>query len=101
MTFPSKGWGTAMSGDTQSTTEPNESVTLFVNYIDPSKNASYGGRITNGLVKGQGSSAMRYLIWNPAFNLGKYKVNGVKQPSIFTPYSQLNTSTNKFVENVD
>jgi hypothetical protein len=96
LNFPSKGWGSAMSGDTQSTTEPNQPVTLFINYADESINKIYGGRITNGLIKGQGSSAMRYLIWNVAFNLNKYKIDGKKQDSIFTPNKFLDADTNKF-----
>lgn len=75
--------------------------TLFINYADQEKNKIYGGRINNGLVKGQGSSAMRYLIWNTAFQLNKFKdgegKDAVKVKSVFTPYEDLDTTTNKFV----
>lgn len=75
--------------------------TLFINYADQEKNKIYGGRINNGLVKGQGSSAMRYLIWNTAFQLNKFKdgegEDAVKVKSVFTPYEDLDTTTNKFV----
>ena len=75
--------------------------TLFINYADQEKNKIYGGRINNGLVKGQGSSAMRYLIWNTAFQLNKFKdgegEDAVKVKSVFTPYEDLDTTANKFV----
>jgi hypothetical protein len=38
--------------------------TLFLNYADPELNNKYGGRLTHGQIKGQGSSAKRYLWWN-------------------------------------
>lgn len=71
--------------------------TLFINYADQAINKIYGGRINNGLVKGQGSSAMRYLIWNTTFQLNKFKDNEIKVKSVFTPYEDLDTSTNKFI----
>lgn len=71
--------------------------TLFINYADQEINKIYGGRINNGLVKGQGSSAMRYLIWNTAFQLNKFKDEGTKIKSVFTPYEDLDTATNKFI----
>lgn len=71
--------------------------TLFINYADQAINKIYGGRINNGLVKGQGSSAMRYLIWNTAFQLNKFKDGGTKVKSVFTPYEDLDTATNKFI----
>lgn len=71
--------------------------TLFINYADQAINKIYGGRINNGLVKGQGSSAMRYLIWNTAFQLNKFKDGETKVKSVFTPYEDLDTATNKFI----
>ncbi len=71
--------------------------TLFINYADQAINKIYGGRINNGLVKGQGSSAMRYLIWNTAFQLNKFKDGGTKVNSVFTPYEDLDTTTNRFI----
>ena len=71
--------------------------TLFINYADQAINKIYGGRINNGLVKGQGSSAMRYLIWNTAFQLNKFKDGGTKVKSVFTPYEDLDTTTNRFI----
>lgn len=71
--------------------------TLFINYADQKKNKIYGGRINNGLVKGQGSSAMRYLIWNTAFQLNKFKDGETKVKSVFTPYEDLDIATNKFI----
>lgn len=79
----------------------NIRCTLFINYADQAKNKIYGGRINNGLVKGQGSSAMRYLIWNTAFQLNKFKdkvgEQEVKVKSIFTPYEDLDAAANKFI----
>lgn len=79
----------------------NIRCTLFINYADQAKNKIYGGRINNGLVKGQGSSAMRYLIWNTAFQLNKFKdkvgEQEVKVKSVFTPYEDLDAATNKFI----
>lgn len=71
--------------------------TLFINYADQAINKIYGGRINNGLVKGQGSSAMRYLIWNTAFQLNKFKDGETKVKSVFTPYEDLDTTTNRFI----
>lgn len=71
--------------------------TLFINYADQAINKIYGGRINNGLVKGQGSSAMRYLIWNTAFQLNKFKDGETKVKSVFTPYEDLDTATNRFI----
>lgn len=71
--------------------------TLFINYADQEKNKIYGGRINNGLVKGQGSSAMRYLIWNTTFQLNKFKDGETKVKSVFTPYEDLDIATNKFI----
>ena len=70
--------------------------TLFINYKDQDINREYGGRITNGLVKGQGSSAMRYLIWNTTFQLKKIKKDGSPLASVFTPYLNLDQDTNRF-----
>ena len=70
--------------------------TLFINYKDQNINREYGGRITNGLVKGQGSSAMRYLIWNTTFQLKKIKKDGSPLASVFTPYLNLDQDTNRF-----
>ena len=93
--FPNRSWvgedNTSGDQDKLAKTLP---VTLFINYKDIDINLKYGGRITKGLVKGQGSSAMRYLIWNVAYWLNKMKSG----KSIFTPYSELNTETNKFKE---
>lgn len=71
--------------------------TLFINYADQAINKIYGGRINNGLVKGQGSSAMRYLIWNTTFQLNKFKDGETKVKSVFTPYEDLDTTTNRFI----
>jgi len=82
---------------------------LFINYADESTNKSYGGRITNVRVRGQGTSAMRYFIWNVSTHLTKAKqyvtkddgtldlANTEKANSKFTPYSNLDENTNKFV----
>ena len=98
--FPNRAWG-GEDNDTppQETAQKNAHVTLFVNYIDEAINNQYGGRLTHGQVKGQGSSAMRYLIWNVTYALNKLKDNeGAKIKSPFIPYSQLDPETNTFIE---
>ena len=86
--FPHRFWG-GPDGDAPNVNK-NLPVTLFINYADQEINKNYGGRLTYGQVKGQGSSAMRYLIWNVTFALNKFKdENDKKIKSIFTPYSQL------------
>ena len=40
---------------------------------------------------------MRYLIWNTAFQLNKFKDGETKVKSVFTPYEDLDTATNKFI----
>lgn len=73
--------------------------TLFLNYADPELNNKYGGRLTHGQIKGQGSSAKRYLWWNLQFALNKLKdSNDKKIKSKFTPYSQMDPETNLFKE---
>lgn len=99
--FPNRAWG----GE-DNTDPPQESIqkklpaTLFIGYSDPAVNKQYGGRLTQGQVKGQGSSAMRYLIWNVTFALNKFKnESGQKIKSPFIAYSQLDPETNRFIEN--
>ena len=99
--FPNRFWGGA-DGDAP---EINKKLatTLFVTYADPIKNQQYGGRLTHGQVKGQGSSAMRYLIWNVTYALNKLKYTNSegtekKIKSLFTPYSQMDSETNMFKE---
>ena len=98
--FPNRFW----EPDSEDGTLDNDlckklPVTLFINYADSNINQRFGGRLTQGQVKGQGSSAMRYLIWNVTFALNKFKdAEKNKIKSVFTPYSQLNTDTNRFVE---
>ena len=109
---PSRAWG----GKDNADPHPNDNlpVTMFIGYNDESKNKKYGGRLTNTRVRGQGTSAMRYWIWNVATHLSKAKkyvanedgtpnTNSTeKAKSRFTPYSNLDTDTNKFTgkENV-
>ena len=82
-------------------------ATLFINYADEAINAQYGGRLNHGQVKGQGSSAKRYLWWNPQFALNKFKekVDDPENPgqkiekkikSEFLPYSTMNPDTYTF-----
>lgn len=95
--LPNRSWqnqnNTAGGQDKVAKTLP---CTLFINYKDENINREYGGRITNGLVKGQGSSAMRYLIWNTTFQLKKIKKDGSTLASVFTPYLNLDQDTNRF-----
>ena len=105
--LPTRAWG----GEDNSDPHPNDKcpVTLFINYIDSDKNKKYGGRLSNVRVRGQGTSAMRYWIWNPATHLNKvkkyikdettglYTTKTEKVNSEFIPYSNLDTETNQFV----
>ena len=90
--FPHRFWG---QEDNQSDNDANKEIpcTLIVNYADPIKNAKYGGVLDKLQCKGQGSSAMRYLIWNvnSSLNKFKYKENGEekKAKSTFKPFGQL------------
>lgn len=100
--FPHRAWG-GEDGSAESGIDKKLATTLFVTYADPTKNAQYGGRLTHGQVKGQGSSAMRYLIWNVTYALNKLKYKnseGVEKKikSTFTPYSQMDPETKVFKE---
>lgn len=96
--LPNRTWqGENNKPGDQDKAAKNIRCTLFINYTDQEKNKIYGGRINNGLVKGQGSSAMRYLIWNTTFQLNKFKDGETKVKSVFTPYEDLDTATNKFI----
>ena len=80
--------------------------TLFINYADEAINQQYGGRLNHGQIKGQGSSAKRYLWWNPQFALNKFKKKTTdpetgeevekKIKSEFLPYSTMNPDTYTF-----
>ena len=79
---------------------------MFINYADEAINQQYGGRLNHGQVKGQGSSAKRYLWWNPQFALNKFKKKTTdpetgeevekKIKSEFLPYSTMNPDTYTF-----
>ena len=96
--FPHRFWG---QEDNQSDNDANKKIpcTLIVNYADPIKNAKYGGILDKLQCKGQGSSAMRYLIWNvnSSLNKFKYKVDGEekKAKSTFKPFGQLWTEEDR------
>lgn len=70
--FPNRFWGQA---DNESDNDKNKKVpcTLVINYADPTTNLRYGGVLDKLQCKGQGSSAMRYLIWNVNSSLNKFK----------------------------
>ena len=91
VSFPNYTWD-----ETMEKTAKKNPATMFINYADPVINTQYGGRITNGQIKGQGSSAKRYLIWNVQNQFGKYKDDGID--SIFISYSPSNfdSDINKF-----
>lgn len=91
VSFPNYTWDDAMEDLAK-----EKPATMFIGYSDPVLNQQYGGRITNGQIKGQGSSAKRYLIWNVQNSFGKYKDDGID--SIFTSYSPANfdEDTNRF-----
>ena len=69
--FPNRGWG---KSDGEAKKDMVEfPITLFINYIDPQYNQEYGGKWTDLTLTAQGSSAMRYLIWNCQTAAGKFK----------------------------
>ena len=69
--FPNRGWG---KSDGKAKKDMAEfPITLFINYIDPQHNQEYGGKWTDLTLTAQGSSAMRYLIWNCQTAAGKFK----------------------------
>ena len=70
--FPNRFWG---QEDNLSDNDKNKKIpcTLIINYADPVKNAKHGGILDKLQCKGQGSSAMRYLIWNVNSSLNKFK----------------------------
>lgn len=87
-------------------------ATLFVNYANPAINQQYGGRLNWGQIKGQGSSAKRYLWWNLQFALNKFKekIDDPDNPgqkiekkikSEFRPYSTMDPDTKKFDLNAE
>ena len=71
--IPTRGWGGADDKTTNKKAMSKYPVTVFVNYADPAINNKYGGKIINGQMTSQGSSAMRYLIWNVQTALQKFK----------------------------
>lgn len=100
---PTRAWGGKDNSDPH--LNDNLATTIFINYADATTNATYGGRLTGARVRGQGTSAMRYWIWNPATHLTKakkYKEDGNANSgtedvkSTFIPNSYLDTETNTF-----
>ena len=73
--FPNRFWGFEDNSKDENANNANKKVpcTLIINYADPVKNAKYGGILDKLQCKGQGSSAMRYLIWNVNSSLSKFK----------------------------
>jgi hypothetical protein len=70
--FPNRFWG---QEDNLSDNDKNKKIpcTLVINYANPTTNIKYGGILDKLQCKGQGSSAMRYLIWNVNSSLNKFK----------------------------
>lgn len=91
VSFPNYTWDDSMEDLAK-----DNPATMFIGYKDPVLNQQFGGRINYGQIKGQGSSAKRYLIWNVQNSFGKYKDDG--NDSIFISYSPDNfdSDTNKF-----
>ena len=90
--FPNRFWG-GPDGDAEEDIDKNLWTTAFIGYADPNINVKYGGRLNKLQVKGQGSSAMRYLIWNVNSSLNKHKdAEDNKIKSEFTPNGLLSES---------
>lgn len=75
--FPNRGWGKE-DGEAKKDMAKLP-VTIFVNYIDPEINKQYGGKMVDQTLTAQGSSAMRYLIWNCQNAFGKFKDKRVNE----------------------
>ena len=69
--FPNRGWG--KSDGLAKKDMANYPVTLFINYVNSTLNQEFGGKWTDITLTAQGSSAMRYLIWNCQTAAGKFK----------------------------
>jgi hypothetical protein len=69
--FPNRGWGKADGAAKKDMAKLP--VTVFLNYINPEYNKQYGGKWVDITLTAQGSSAMRYLIWNCQTAAGKFK----------------------------
>lgn len=83
--FPNRFWG-GEDGSAEEDVDKKKHVAMFINYADPIINTQYGGRLNHLRIKGQGSSAMRYLIWNVGAQMKKHKDdNDESISSIFTP----------------
>lgn len=88
--FPNRFWG-GEDGNAEEDVNKKLWTSLFIGYADPEINVKYGGKLTKLQVKGQGSSAMRYLIWNVNSSLNKFKdENQKKLKSKFVPNGLLN-----------
>lgn len=88
--FPNRFWG-GEDGNAEEDVNKKLWTSLFIGYADPEINVKYGGKLTHLQVKGQGSSAMRYLIWNVNSSLNKLKdADDNKIKSMFTPNGLLN-----------
>ena len=69
--FPNRGWG---KEDGKAKKDYNKyPFTLFLNYANPTINKEYGGKWIDMTLTAQGSSAMRYLIWNCQTAATKFK----------------------------
>ncbi len=87
--FPNRFWG-GEDGSAEEGIDKKKHTALFINYTDPIVNAQYGGRLNHLQVKGQGSSAMRYLIWNVSSSMKKLTdAEDNKINSMFTPMGLL------------
>lgn len=103
---PTRAWGGKDNADP--TPNDNLACTMFLNYADEATNRTYGGRISGVRTRGQGTSAMRYFIWNVATHMSKAKAyvkreDGTIDTSdtedvdgLFIPYSNLDPDTNRF-----
>lgn len=69
--FPNRSWGKEDGAAKKDFAKLP--VTVFINYINPEHNKQFGGKWTDITLTAQGSSAMRYLIWNCQTAAGKFK----------------------------
>lgn len=98
--FPNRFWGKQDNDESANDVNKKNPCTLVINYADAQTNARHGGILDKLQCKGQGSSAMRYLIWNVNSSLNKFSYKDEsgetkKVKSTFRPFGKLWQNENR------
>lgn len=98
--FPNRFWGKQDNDESANDVNKKIPCTLVINYANAQTNAKHGGILDKLQCKGQGSSAMRYLIWNVNSSLNKFSYkdeSGEKKKvnSTFRPFGKLWQNENR------